>query len=325
MNMDCISFEVNSRRSACFFLMGFLLSFAIIPLQSIAADSMFKGEGGDLANAELWEPSGSQGVVTNDGTYNATADLNFSALSVRAADVTFDFSQTPLRKVLFDGSVTEALTIHPTKSRTFFKGGEWIVAENKTCNFYCGAGSGSKTHDHEVFLDNCVWTNLNRVYVGYSEARCKLTLDNNSCIYAKQFFLMNKSQPGCELNIIGGSGMYLSDSTNPFYSDNGNGAASGKISISGEGTIISAPKGIFQIGNNSANHTMVLSNKASLVVGSLYVGRASGAIGSKMLVADEASLNANEVYVRSKDGSMVVSNAVMTVATSLNVGCIDWC
>jgi hypothetical protein len=153
-----------------------------------------------------------------------------------------------------------------------------------------------------------------------------LTLDNNSCIYAKQFFLMNKSQPGCELNIIGGSRMYLSDLEEyPFYSDNGNGAASGKISISGEGTIVSAPNGVFQIGNNSANHTMVLSNKASLVVGSLYVGRASGATGSKMLVADEASLNANHVYVQSKDGSMVVSNAVMTVASSLKVGYKDWC
>ena len=104
MNLVNISVAVNSRRNVCFLLMCCLLSFSV-PVQSLAENRTFKGEGGDLSNAELWEAGGAQGVVTsivdNIGTYYASDNLNFSVLSVNAKDVTFDFSQTPLRKVLF--------------------------------------------------------------------------------------------------------------------------------------------------------------------------------------------------------------------------------
>ncbi len=294
---------------------------------ALAATSVtFPSAGGDLSSDAAWGGSkpASDDLVTiaSNGTYTAaSSDLAYGSLSVAATNVTFDFSATPSRRVVFDGSVENALTVNKAKSQTFFKGGEWTVADGKTCNFYCGTGAyATRVHDHDVFLDSCVWTNLNRAYMGQGESRCRMIMDNASRIYAKQCFVGNGSLTGNQLFVFGGSAMHLSDSANPFYSDNSSAPSSdtGKIVVSGMGSLISAPSGIFQVGNTHPDIHLYVTNKASLVAGQFMVGRtAATAVRCRALVADGASLTANtSIQVMGTDASMVISNATLSVTST---------
>ena len=297
---------------------------ALCCAEAWAATSVtFPSAGGDLSSNAAWGGSkpASDDLVTiaSNGTYTAaSSDLAYGSLSVAATNVMFDFSATPSRRVVFDGSVENALTVNKAKSQTFFKGGEWAVADGKTCNFYCGTGAyATRVHDHDVFLDSCVWTNLNRAYMGQGESRCRMIMDNASRIYAKQCFVGNGSLTGNQLFVFGGSTMHLSDSANPFYSDNGNSAPSsdtGKIVVSGMGSLISAPSGIFQVGNTHPDIHLYVTNKASFVAGQFMVGRTATAVRCRALVADGASLTANtSIQVMGTDSGLVVSNAILTM------------
>lgn len=289
-----------------------------------AAAVTFPGEGGDLSLASEWGGSipASDDLVTiaSNGTYVAsTSDLAYGALAVAATNVTFDFSATPTRKVVFDGSDASPLTVNTALSRTLFKCGTWCCADGTTCNFLCG-GSSTHAHDHEVFLDNCVWTNLNRVYIGYHEARCKLTLDNASRVYAKQCFVeYGPNHIGDELYVLGGSALHLSDSTNPFYSDNSTTSltqGSGKIVVAGEGSLMSAPNGSFLVGNTHSDIHLVVSKHASFAAKDFYLGFQASAYRSRALVSDGASFTADKIIVRGTDAGMVVSNAALTVTST---------
>ena len=299
---------------------------ALCCVEARAATSVtFPSAGGDLSSDAAWGGSkpASDDLVTiaSNGTYTAaSSDLAYGSLSVVATNVTFDFSATPSRRVVFDGSVENALTVNKAKSQTFFKGGEWAVADGKNCKFCCGTGAyATRVHDHDVFLDSCVWTNLNRVYIGQGESRCRMIMDNASRIYAGQCFVVNGSLTGNQLFVFGGSAMHLSDSSNPFYSDNGNAPSSdtGKIVVSGMGSLISAPTGIFQIGNSHPDIQLYVTNKASLAAGQFMVGRTATAVRCRAFVADGASLTANtSIQVMGTDASMVVSNATLTVTAA---------
>ena len=78
-------------------------------LDACAAD--FPLAGGDLSLAGNWGgemPGKSASVaIANDGTYTASSDLAFGSLSVNAAGVTFDFSQTP-SAIAFSGTPNSA-------------------------------------------------------------------------------------------------------------------------------------------------------------------------------------------------------------------------
>ena len=299
-------------------------------LDSRAAD--FPLAGGDLSLAGNWGgemPGKSDPVaIINDGTYTASSDLAFGALSVNVARVTFDFSQTPSRKVVFDGSSQKALAVTKTESQTVFKGGEWSVAEGKDCMFYCGAGDKTGGNNHEVILDNCVWTNLDRVYMGQAEGACRMDMRNSSRVYAKKCFVGNGSKTGNCLFISGGSEMHLSDSENPFYSDNGAESSSdtGEITVSGEGSLLSAPSGIFQIGNTHPDIRLSVSDNASVVAGSFVVGRTATSKRCRVQVSDGASFAANtKIEIKGENSRMIVANAALTVQSFENdaftVGC----
>lgn len=273
----------------------------------------------------LESASGETKTVAKSGTYTASQDLTFGALEITKSPVTFDFSATPARKVVFNGTSAYAVEVLNRGTTVTFKGGEWGAADGTAYSIRCGYGA---VGNNQFYLDNCVWTNLNRVYVGRSGANCKLTLDNNSRVYAKQCFLMYQgSTPNSELAILGGSGLFLSPAAagDPsFYSDNGEGPDNGLVTVAGDKSVLYAPNNEFIVGRSADNHLMVVSNNSSAVVGNLVVGRNATVTGSKVLVADNAELTVKTLSVRYPGNSVIVSNAMLQVdstgGTAISVG-----
>lgn len=73
---------------------------------------------------------GGTNTLTVAETYTATQDqdLTFGALQVEATPVTFDFSATPTRKVVFDGSSQNAFVVNKKNAMSFLKveSGVWL-------------------------------------------------------------------------------------------------------------------------------------------------------------------------------------------------------
>jgi hypothetical protein len=267
---------------------------------------------------------GATNVLAKSGTYMASGDsTTLGALQVTASPVTFDFSANPSHKVVFDGTAPDdVFSVRTKKANVVFNGGEWDA--QGAGSIYCGGKLDDVSYgENNVSLYNCVWTNLNRVYVARNVKKCVLTLDDNSRVYAQRCFLMySGSLTDSELNVLGGSGLYLtSDSTTAFYTDNGNGSQAhcGKVTVSGEGSTIDAKDDQFIVGNVSSDHLLVVSNMASVVVETLTVGNALTSTGSQVLVADGATLTAGTVNIQNTGGGMTVSNATLEVG-SLKVG-----
>jgi hypothetical protein len=253
--------------------------------------------------------------ISEEGIYTASSDLSFGALSVKASPVTFDFSATPSRKVVLSSDT--AFSVAKKKANVTFKGGEWGGSEEKAVDFLCSVQDAPYT---QVFLDNCAWTSLRRVIVGRNAAFCTLTLDNKSRIEAQEFRLVNGGKGNCALNILGGSGLFLSSGDTPFRTDtNSSDGGSGTITVAGEGSIFSAPKSEFRI-YYAPDHSLIVSNKASLVANDLYVGKIITAERARVLVADGASVTAANIYMHSIGGNMTVSNNAEVSAGKLDVG-----
>ena len=251
-------------------------------------------------------------TISKDGIYTSEGDLSFGALSVTASPVTFDFS--PSRKVTLTGSTV--FNVATANANVYFKGGEWDA--RGVGSFYCG--SANNCNNNNVLFDGCVWTNLSRVYVGNYASNCKLTLDNASKVYAKDCFLIRRSNASAaEFNILGGSGLYfLSEESVPFRTDNDEGNHSGRVTVAGENSILFAPIGEFRFGYKTANHYLAVSNKASLVANKFIVGVNGSATGSQVLVADEAMFTAKEISIRNPGCGMTVSNATLVVDSTAN-------
>ena len=263
---------------------------------------------------------GATNVLAESGIYTASGEsTTLGALQVVASPVTFDFSTNPLHKVVFDGTAPDdVFSVRTKKANVVFNGGEWDA--QGTGSIYCGKND-SDYGENNVSLYNCVWTNLNRVYVARNVKKCVLTLDDNSRIHAQRCFLMySGNNTGSELNVLGGSGLYLStSSTAAFNTDNAEGPDNGKITVSGEGSTIDVRNNQFVVGNKSKGHLLVVSNNASVVAKTLTVGNALTSTGSQVLVADGATLTAGTVNIQNTGCGMTVSNATLAV-DSLKVG-----
>ena len=267
---------------------------------------------------------GATNVLAESGTYMASGDsTTLGALQVTASPVTFDFSANPSHKVVFDGAAPDAVfSIRTSCANVVFNGGEWDAGD--TGSFYCGGSiwDDFSYGENNVLFYNCVWTNLNRVYVARNVKKCELTMDGNSRVHAKRFFLMySGSNSGSELNVLGGSGLYLtSDSTTAFYTDNAVGPNNGKVTVSGAGSTIDAGGYQFIVGNQSSRHLLVVSNNASVVAKTLVIGNTASATDSQVLVADGATLTATDISIQNPGCSMTVSNNVVVTAGKLNIG-----
>ena len=267
---------------------------------------------------ELESASGETKEVTESGTYTASQDLTFGALEVKAQNVTFDFSEDEARKVVFNGSSATALLVNKKRANVTFKRGEWSVAEGSDSLFQC---SNREAYETKVFLDSCVWTNLNSVYVGRNASSCTLTLDNNSRIYSKGFRLVNGGSGHCALNVLGGSGLFLSSTDTPFRTDtNSSDGGNGTITVAGDGSILSAPNHEFRFGYHAADQFLVVSNNASLVATNLYIGKNATAERARVLVADNALVAATNIYMHSINGNMTVSNNAEVTAGTFDIG-----
>ena len=251
-------------------------------------------------------------VIAESGVYTASTDLAFGSLTVKASPVTFDFAATPSRKVVLSSDT--AFSVAQRKANVTFKGGDW---NGDNSSFLCSISGAPYT---QVLLDNCLWTSLKSVIVGRSAAFCTLTLDNKSKIEAQEFRLVNGGNGNCALNILGGSGLFLSSDNTPFRTDtNSSDGGSGTITVAGEGSILSAPKSEFRI-YHAPDHSLIVSNKASLVANKLYVGKSTTAQRARVLVADGASVTAANIYMHSIDGNMTVSNNAEVSAGTLDIG-----
>jgi len=267
---------------------------------------------------ELESAPGETEIVTESGTYTASEDLAFGGLTVEASPVTFDFSANPSRKVVFDGSSATAFLVNKKRANVTFKRGEWSVAEGSDSLFQC---SNKEAYETKVFMDSCVWTNLNSVYVGRNASRCTLTLDNNSRIYSKGFRLVNGGSGHCALNVLGGSGLFLSSTDTPFRTDtNSSDDGNGTITVAGDGSILSAPNSEFRFGYHAADQFLVVSNNASLVANNLYIGKNATAERARVLVADNASVTAANIYMHSINGNMIISNNAEVTAGTFDIG-----
>ena len=266
-------------------------------------------------NTILLESAPGETVTISEGVYTSEGDLSFGALSVTASPVTFDFAATPSRKVVLSSDT--AFSVAQRKANVTFKGGEWGGSVEKAVEFLCSIKDVPYT---QVFLDNCAWMSLSRVIVGRNAAFCTLTLDNKSKIEAQEFRLVNGGNGNCALNILGGSGLFLSSDNTPFRTDtNSSDGGSGTITVAGEGSILSAPKSEFRI-YHAPDHSLIVSNKASLVANKLYVGKSTTAQRARVLVADGASVTAANIYMHSIDGNMTVSNNAEVSARTLDIG-----
>ena len=295
------------KKNSCHYVGLRYISRFLMPIVSVCCIQVWA--------VEIESAPGETKIVNENGTYTASEDLEFGALKVEAQNVTFDFSATPTRKVVFDGSVSPAFVVNKKRANVTFKGGEWSIAEDFESLFQCSIKDCYQT---KVFLDNCVWTNLNRVYVGRNASECTLTIDNSSRVYSQQFFLMNGGDGRCRLDILGGSGLFLSSDDTPFYTDNHAESIAGEITVSGDDSILSAPNSDFRVGNKSANHLLVVSNSASLVANKFIIGNNVGATGSQVFVADDATLTAKEIFIRNPGCGMTVSNATLVVDSTAN-------
>lgn len=265
---------------------------------------------------ELTSASGETKTVTEPGIYTASQDLTFGALEVAASPVTFDFSANPLRKVV----LSDRFAVTMRKGKVDFIGGEWNG--NGTGVFNCGYGSNYPYVD--VVLSSCVWTNLPNVIVGRNAAVCSLTLDNNSRIYSKEFRLVHGGSGRCALNVLGGSGLFLSSTDTPFRTDTNSGdGGNGTITVAGDGSILSAPNSEFRFGYYAADQFLVVSNNASLVATNFYIGKNATAERARVLVADNALVAATNIYMHSINGNMTVSNNAKVTAGTFDIGRVD--
>ena len=309
------------KKNSCHYVGLRYISRFLLPIVSVCCMQAW------AEDFELVSASGATNEVTESGTYTASQDLTFGALQVAASPVTFDFSATPTRRVVFDGTAPDAVfSIRTSCANVVFNGGEWNAGD--TGSFYCGGSiwDDFSYGENNVLFYNCVWTNLNRVYVARNVKKCELTMDGNSRVHAKRFFLMySGSNSGSELNVLGGSGLYLtSDSSTAFYTDNAEGPNNGKVTVSGAGSTIDAGGYQFIVGNKSSGHLLVVSNNASVASDTFVVGNAKTSIGSKVLVADNAELTVKTLSVRNPGNSVIVSNAMLQVdstgGTAISVG-----
>ena len=262
---------------------------------------------------------GETNTVAESGTYTASQDLTFGALQVAASPVTFDFSETPSRKVVFDGASGTAFAVKQSDAEVVFKGGEWVGSGDSVDSFYCGYTASAD--NSRVLLDSCTWTNLSRLYVGNYASNCRLTLNNNSRFYASDCFLMRRSSAsGAELNVLGGSGLYFLSTDTPFRTDNDPGNSFGRVTVAGEGSILSVPNSEFRFGYKTPDHLLVVSNKAALVANTLVLGKNAAAERIRVLVADRASVTAASINMCSINGNMTVSNNAEVSARKLDIG-----
>ena len=293
------------KKNSCHYVGLRYISRFLLPIVSVCCIQAWAEE------IELVSAPGETKEVTESGTYTASQDLTFGALEVKAQNVTFDFSEDEARKVVFNGSSATALLVNKKRANVTFKRGEWSVAEGFNSLFLC---SNKDAYETKVFLDSCVWTNLNSVYVGRNASSCTLTLDNHSRIYSKEFRLVNGGDGRCALNILGGSGLFLSSTDTPFRTDTRDGdGGNGTITVAGDGSILSAPNSEFRFGYYAADQFLVVSNKASLVANKFIIGVNSAATGSQVLVADSATLTAKDISIRNPGCVMTVSNATLAV------------
>lgn len=295
-----------------------------VGLCSTLAAVDFPGAGGDLADKDAWGgtlPSSSDGVrIVNAGTYTASDDIGFSAVTVTADQVTFDLAQDGNHSVGVSGGDMLALRfLTPANAVTTFKGGVWDCLSSSP---YVAASGDKKSGRHVQLADGCVWTNVARVTVARSAAcgGAELSLTGGSRIYTQQLFVGYTSNDNV-LRITDGSSVVLDGySGSSFYMDNSAPAARNAVFVSGEGSSLSVLQGASYLGNVGQDARMEVTDGAKAYFTQLIIGNKDTSTGATLFVGNGATLEADALTARSVGGESIVSNATLKVPEDFRIG-----
>lgn len=292
-------------------------------LTARAAD--FPSAGGDLADPQAWGgtlPSADAGIVINQpGTYTATTDVEFGALTVTVQNVTFDFKSSGNHRIRLANGGEKSFQLSASKdSLTKFIGGVWDFAEGTPYLAYTDKVSGK-----DVVFDGCCWTNLNRLTVsrGTSAHSTELLMKGGARLFAKELFIGNTSSSNA-LRVTEGSSVIIDNggSGNTVYMDNGDYdyASQNAISVEGTGSAFNVLAGKMVLGHKNSSGTLSVVDGATASFGPLIIGNNSSAANNCMFVGNGASVSIGELTARGIGSSLVVSNATLTLPDTARVG-----
>ncbi len=277
---------------------------------------------GDLAAGATWgtaNPPGADDSVTinRSGTYTASADLSIQAITVTAANVTFDFRATPSRKIELL-STKEHLFERATASDSTntFMGGLWTCPNNTGEAAFFVAASGK--HRQVVSLtDGCVVSNVNRALIYYSTGT-RLTLSGGSRIHAKEFMTSYRTGSGSMVEVTDGSSIVCSHG---FFLDNGTtGAAEygrSQVYVSGLGSSIVSKGNTSYVSQLYPGCSLTVANGATANFSYLMVGGDGPfATDGLLAVTNGASVTVNNTLtVRGAGDTVLVDDASISFNT----------
>ena len=279
---------------------------------------------GDLAVGATWgtaNPPGVDDTVTIDrsGTYTASADLSIQAITVTAANVTFDFRATPSRKIELLSTkehLFERAT--PSDSTHTFMGGLWNCPNN-TGEAAFFVAQANKHRQVVNLTDGCVVSNVNRALIYYSNGT-RLSLSGGSRIYAKEFMASYRTGTGCMVEVTDGSSIICSQS---LYLDTGvaGDAACGRSSVyvTGPGSSVVSKNGY--VSQLYPGCSLTVANGATANFSYLIVGGDKAfAIDGLLAVTNGATVTVdNTLTVRGAGDTVLVDDASLSFNT-LNLG-----
>ena len=303
-----------------------LLLFSAAAMTAAVAAPFAPVAEGDRAVGATWgsaNPPGADDSVTIDrsGTYTASADLSIQAITVTAANVTFDFRATPSRKIELL-STKEHLFERATASDSTntFMGGLW-TCPNNTGEAAFFVAQANKHRQVVNLTDGCVVSNVNRALIYYSNGT-RLTLSGGSRIHAKEFMTSYRTGSDSIVDVLNGSSIVCSRG---FYTDYGStGAADygrSHVYVGGLGSSIVSKGDVSRVSQLYPGCSLTVANQATANFSNLMVG-GDGAFATDgiLAISNGASVTVdNTLSVRGAGDTVLVENAALSFST-LNLG-----
>lgn len=317
-------------------------------LASFAAD--FPTATGDIASATDWGgtlPSTTEPVrfAVNKGSYTASADVQFAAMTVTAANVSFNMgvgAGEPPRQIKI-----QRFESFKKNQNVTLNGGLWNLQDGM---FLCCAKDKNRSGGNQLIdvTGGAIVTNVNQLRLGYRDSYNTLRFSNGSKGYIKEGYWDYGIGVSNSLEVLSGSEVvfsgYLRDSSHPegltptfthsriFVSGAGSRIAATfeepvstwpALSIGtvhGGGTLTAADGGTvdcggeFIIGKSNTNQlctATALSGGQINIASNLFVGAAKLTAWHVLAVSNASSKVSVSRIVRVGDGNTSYSNSVI--------------
>lgn len=307
----------------------FAFGFAALAASVVQA-AVFPKEGGDMASADDWGgalPPATETVgFTKAGTYTASADVGFNAMTVNVDKAVFD---------LTDGNHTVTLAganpfiFYPPKngSTLEMRGGKYTFS-NGSANFR--AIRVAKSNCRRVITDGAVVSGIGNLYLtsDLSPIGATLVISNYAKVTANEFRNSNNAMAvSNKLDIADGGQLELATR---FYSETCGGSSSvyagmfagHQIDIHGKDAKLVA-NGAAQCFAGNAQHGFEMhvrdGGSALATNGGFTFGNGSST-NALCEVVNGATLQAKNFYTRADGCRCVVSNSTFTASANLEIG-----